>query len=156
VDYGGIRARFALPLYESLSLAQKQRLLQGQRLPMAQMTRAQQALFLGPLRAGNRYCLSVALPPHPGPNPASASLSLKNERLLRTREVQNGEVRYRDQPAPPPQSPDPAKAQPAGARDETLRHYLVTRFTFQFHYATNMRRTETLTVATPPQDDAGK
>lgn len=155
-DFGGIRASFALPLYEALNPRQRRRLHQGHRLPMAQMTRAQQALFLGPLRQGNRYHLSVALPPSPGPNPATAGLSLKNERLLRTRDIHNGAVRYRDQPAPQPRGPAGATEGPAVAPVETIRHYLVTRFTFQFHYAADRRRTETLTVATPPREADGE
>jgi hypothetical protein len=132
------------------------------------MTPAQRAFFLGPLREAARYNLRYHLPPVAISDGTAASLSLKSERLLRTREQQGDVIRYQDQPAASlgnapasdpvaapraPQSRSSGRtASPATAAPVTqsTRHYLVTRLRFSFQYSPETRMTEEVTVASPP------
>jgi hypothetical protein len=163
-DFGGQGTGSAPLLFEALTQEQRQRLRQGRALRMAEMTSRQQNLFLERLRQGNRYHLSVHLPPITISDWSAARFSLKRERLLRTREAQGGLIRYRHQPAPSPRTaPTPNPVSPPRARQpgasgttrspaaaEGSRPYLVHRLRFEFQYTPEWRLTEEITVAAPP------
>src|SRR2546425_823330 len=101
--------RSALHLYSQLSPAQRQLLLQGGELPVAQMTLAQRSLFLGAMEERSRLLPAPSNPEQP----ANGTLSLSARPFVIIVERRGEAVRTRLEPAAPPA----AGARPPSPRD---------------------------------------
>jgi hypothetical protein len=174
-DLAGLpSARHALRLYAALLPSQRRALWQGEVLLLGDMTPAQRELFMQPFQQHLRSLVRYRLAP-PAPSFADGSgLALTCSRLVRTRELRGGVVRYRDEapaaeeapgkaisprtgdPSPATREAAPGIPGAAGSRgSEALRKPEATRhpvvvLTFRFQYGTDVWETESLIVAAAP------